>query len=91
MFVFLQKRIDDGVFHHIKAVRRRHSTTLQLDDLLPIKITHNTNTLTTNGKLFIGGKPNNKGIKGCVREFIADKRKVQLTRRKINLCHENDV
>ncbi|XP_046614325.1 agrin-like isoform X1 [Neodiprion virginianus] len=84
-------RIDDGVFHHVKASRRRRATVIQIDELPPVKISTESTLLTTNGKLFIGGKPGHEGIKACVTDFVIDKRRLQLARRKIGFCHDNDV
>lgn len=79
------------MFHHIKAARRRKATIIQVDDQLPVKVATETTLLTTNGKLFVGGKPGLDGIQGCVTDFIVDKRRLPLTRRKIEFCHDNDV
>ncbi|XP_070168746.1 agrin isoform X2 [Polyergus mexicanus] len=86
-----KERVDDGVFHHIRASRRRRACTLQIDEHAPVKISMETTLLTTNGKLFVGGKPGHPGIKGCVTDFIVDKRRLPLARRKIDFCHDNDV
>ncbi|XP_031777264.1 uncharacterized protein LOC100678116 isoform X3 [Nasonia vitripennis] len=86
-----KERVDDGFFHHIKAIRRRRQTTLQVDEQQPIKRFVESGPLTTNGKLFVGGRPGHRGLKACVRDFVVDKRRLRLTRRKIELCHENDV
>ncbi|CAL7951552.1 unnamed protein product [Xylocopa violacea] len=86
-----RERVDDGVFHHIRASRRRRTSMVQIDDFAPTKISTETTLLTTNGKLFVGGKPGHRGIKGCVSDFVVDKRRLQLTRRKIEYCHDNDV
>ncbi|XP_043286401.1 agrin-like isoform X3 [Venturia canescens] len=86
-----REKIDDGVFHHVKAFRRRRATIVQIDDESPVKITTETTLLMTNGKLFVGGKPGHRGIKACVTDFIVDKRRLPLTRRKIDFCHDNDV
>ncbi|KOC64151.1 Agrin, partial [Habropoda laboriosa] len=86
-----RERVDDGVFHHIRASRRRKTSMIQIDDFAPMKISTETTLLTTNGKLFIGGKPGHRGIKGCVSDFVVDKRRLQLARRKIEYCHDNDV
>lgn len=87
----MQKKVNDGIFHHIKAARRRKATVIQVDDEIPIKVATEISLLTTNGKLFVGGKPGHKGIKGCVTDFIVDKRRLPLARRKIEFCHDNDV
>ncbi|XP_025268706.1 agrin isoform X5 [Camponotus floridanus] len=86
-----KERVDDGVFHHIRATRRRKACTLQIDEHIPVKVSMETTLLTTNGKLFVGGKPGHPGIKGCVTDFIVDKRRLPLARRKIDFCHDNDV
>nr|XP_050849942.1 agrin-like isoform X3 [Vespula vulgaris] len=87
-----RERVDDGVFHHIRASRRRRASTIQIDEFAPVKMPMESGTLlTTNGKLFVGGKPGHRGIKGCVTDFIVDKRRLQLIRRKIDFCHDNDV
>ncbi|KAL0132236.1 hypothetical protein PUN28_000198 [Cardiocondyla obscurior] len=86
-----KERVDDGVFHHIRASRRRKACTIQIDENVPVKISIETTLLTTNGKIFVGGKPGQRGIKGCVTDFIVDKRRLQLARRKIDFCHDNDV
>lgn len=86
-----QERIDDGIFHHIKASRRRRAAIIQIDDYNPVRIVTETSVLTTNGKLFVGGKPGHRGIKGCITDFIIDKRRVSLARRRIDFCHDNDV
>ncbi|XP_074109510.1 agrin isoform X2 [Cotesia typhae] len=86
-----RKKVNDGIFHHIKAARRRKATVIQVDDEIPIKVATEISLLTTNGKLFVGGKPGHKGIKGCVTDFIVDKRRLPLARRKIEFCHDNDV
>ncbi|XP_044018032.1 agrin-like isoform X3 [Aphidius gifuensis] len=86
-----RERIDDGRFHHIKAARRRKATIIQIDDEQPNRVVTDTTRLTTNGKLFIGGKPGHRGIRGCVTDFIIDKRRLPLARRKIEFCHDNDV
>ncbi|XP_012134938.1 agrin isoform X3 [Megachile rotundata] len=85
------ERVDDGFFHHIKASRRRRALTIQIDDLAPVKKSTETSLLTTNGKLFVGGKLGYRGIKGCVSDFVVDKRRLHLARRKIEYCHDNDV
>ncbi|XP_023317624.1 agrin-like isoform X1 [Trichogramma pretiosum] len=85
------ERVDDGYFHHIRAVRRRRSTVLHIDDQIPIKQMIDTGPLVTNGRLFVGGRPGHRGVKGCMRNFVADKRSLHLSRRKIELCHDNDV
>jgi len=87
----LQEKVDDGVFHHIRATRRRKACTIQIDENVPVKVPMETTLLTTNGKIFVGGKPGHRGIKGCVTDFIVDKRRLQLARRKIDFCHDNDV
>ncbi|XP_015598499.1 agrin isoform X2 [Cephus cinctus] len=86
-----RERIDDGIFHHIKASRRRKATLIQIDELQPVKLSTESSLLMTNGKLFIGGKPGHRGLKACVTDFIIDKRRLQLARRKIEFCHDNDV
>ncbi|XP_050484807.1 agrin-like isoform X6 [Bombus huntii] len=86
-----RERVDDGVFHHIRASRRRRTSMIQIDDFTPVKVSTETTLLTTNGKLFVGGKPGHRGIKGCVSDFVVDKRRLQLNRRKIEYCHDNDV
>ncbi|XP_053970989.1 agrin-like isoform X3 [Hylaeus volcanicus] len=86
-----KERVDDGMFHLIRASRRRRASTIQIDDFPPVKISTETSLLTTNGKLFVGGKPGHRGIKGCVTDFVVDKRRLQLARRKIEQCHDNDV
>ncbi|XP_020299873.1 agrin-like isoform X1 [Pseudomyrmex gracilis] len=86
-----KERIDDGVFHHIRAFRRRKACIVQVDEHTPEKVATETTLLTTNGKLFVGGKPGHRGIKGCVTDFIVDKRRLQLARRRIEFCHDNDV
>ncbi|XP_053595303.1 agrin-like [Microplitis demolitor] len=86
-----RKKVNDGIFHHIKAARRRKAIVIQVDDEIPIKVATEISLLTTNGKLFVGGKPGHKGIKGCVTDFIVDKRRLPLARRKIEFCHDNDV
>nr|XP_033325096.1 agrin-like isoform X2 [Megalopta genalis] len=86
-----RERVDDGMFHHIRASRRKRATTIQIDDLNPVKVTTEATFLTTNGKLFVGGKPDYLGIRGCVSDFVVDKRRLQLARRKIEHCHDNDV
>ncbi|XP_067207512.1 agrin-like isoform X4 [Linepithema humile] len=86
-----REKVDDGVFHHIRATRRRKACTVQVDEYAPVKVSTNTTLLTTNGKLFVGGKPGHRGIKGCVTDFIIDKRRLQLARRRIDFCHDNDV
>ncbi|XP_017763694.1 PREDICTED: agrin-like [Eufriesea mexicana] len=86
-----RERVDDGVFHHIRASRRRRTSMIQIDDFTPVKVSTETTLLTTNGKLFVGGKPGHRGIKGCVSDFVVDKRRLQLARRKIEYCHDNDV
>ncbi|XP_051154479.1 agrin-like isoform X3 [Leptopilina boulardi] len=86
-----REKIDDGLFHHIRASRRRKATIIQIDDETPVKMSTETTILMTNGKLFIGGKPGFHGIKGCITDFVADKRRIPLTRRKIEFCHDNDV
>ncbi|XP_066597691.1 agrin-like isoform X2 [Prorops nasuta] len=86
-----KERVDDGGFHHIKATRRRRAATIQIDDGEGVKVSMETTLLTTNGKLFVGGKPGHHGIRGCVTDFIVDKRRLQLARRKIEFCHDNDV
>ncbi|XP_048504803.1 agrin-like isoform X3 [Athalia rosae] len=86
-----QGRVDDGIFHHIKASRRRRATIIQIDELPPVKISTESTLLTTNGKLFVGGKPGHEGVKACVTDFVVDKRRLQLARRKIGFCHDNDV
>lgn len=83
--------MDDGVFHYIRASRRRRTSMIQIDDFAPVKVSTETSLLTTNGKLFVGGKPGHRGIKGCVSDFVVDKRRLQLNRRKIEYCHDNDV
>lgn len=83
--------MDDGIFHHIRASRRRKASTVQIDEYVPVKVATETTLLTTNGKLFVGGKPGHRGIKGCVTDFIVDKRRLQLARRRIEFCHDNDV
>jgi hypothetical protein len=88
---FPQERIDDGFFHRIRAIRRRRSMLLQIDEQPPMKLASESGPLTTNGKLFVGGRPGHRGIKACVRDFVVDKRVIDLARRKIELCHENDV
>lgn len=64
---------------------------IQIDDYAPVKVSTEATLLTTNGKLFIGGKPGHRGIKGCMTDFVVDKRRLQLARRKIEHCHDNDV
>ncbi|KAJ8688469.1 hypothetical protein QAD02_024264 [Eretmocerus hayati] len=86
-----KERVDDDAFHHIKAIRRRRSAMLQLDDRVPVKLAVDSGPLTTNGKLFVGGRPGHRGIKACVHSFVADKRRLHLSKRKIQLCQENDV
>ncbi|XP_034935622.1 agrin-like isoform X2 [Chelonus insularis] len=86
-----REKVNDGIFHHIKAARRRKATIIQIDDENPVKVLTETSLLTTNGKLFVGGKPGHKGIKGCVTDFIVDRRRLRLARRKIESCHDNDV
>ncbi|XP_029165671.1 agrin-like isoform X4 [Nylanderia fulva] len=86
-----KERVDDGVFHHIRAFRRRKACTLQIDENMPVKVSMETTVLSTNGKLFVGGKPGHPGIRGCVTDFIVDKRRLPLARRKIDFCHDNDV
>lgn len=87
----IQERVDDGVFHQIRASRRRRTSMIQVDDSAPVKVSTEITLLTTNGKLFVGGKPGHRGIKGCVSDFVVDKRRLQLGRRKIEYCHDNDV
>ncbi|KAK1128127.1 hypothetical protein K0M31_003612 [Melipona bicolor] len=86
-----RERVDDGVFHYIRASRRRRASMIQIDDFTPVKVSTEASLLTTNGKLFVGGKPGHRGIKGCVSDFVVDKRRLQLNRRKIEYCHDNDV
>ncbi|XP_011499632.1 PREDICTED: agrin-like [Ceratosolen solmsi marchali] len=86
-----KERIDDGFFHRIRAIRRRRSILLQIDEQSPVKLASESGPLTTNGKLFVGGRPGHRGLKACVRDFVVDKRIIDLARRKIQLCHENDV
>ncbi|XP_043517469.1 agrin-like isoform X1 [Frieseomelitta varia] len=86
-----RERVDDGVFHYIRASRRRRASMIQIDDFAPVKVSTESSLLTTNGKLFVGGKPGHRGIKGCVSDFVVDKRRLQLNRRKIEYCHDNDV
>ncbi|XP_014210808.1 agrin-like [Copidosoma floridanum] len=86
-----KERVDDGFFHRIRAIRRKHSSILQIDEQPAIKLASDTGPLTTNGKLFVGGRPGHWGIRACVRDFVVDRRRLHLSRRKIELCHENDV
>ncbi|XP_023288194.1 agrin [Orussus abietinus] len=86
-----RERVDDGQFHHVRASRRRRATIVQVNESTPAKKLIETTPLMTNGKLFIGGKPGQRGVKACVTDFVVDKRRVQLTRRKVELCHDNDV
>ncbi|XP_076277738.1 agrin-like isoform X5 [Lasioglossum baleicum] len=86
-----RERVDDGMFHHVRASRRRRAMMIQIDDSAPVKMSTEATLLTTNGKLFVGGKPGHRGIKGCVSDFVVDKRRLQLARRKIEHCHDNDV
>ncbi|XP_063988632.1 agrin-like isoform X5 [Diachasmimorpha longicaudata] len=86
-----RERIDNGVFHHIKAARKKRMTIIQIDEQPPVKVATEVTLLTTNGKLFVGGKPGHQGVRGCVTDFIVDKRRLPLARRKIDFCHDNDV
>lgn len=64
---------------------------IQIDAEPQVKLPTATNLLMTNGRLFVGGRPGHRGIRGCMSDLVVDKVRLQLARRKMKFCHDNDV
>ncbi|CAO1339330.1 unnamed protein product [Diamesa serratosioi] len=72
-------KVNDGLWHRVRALRKSQNGNLKVDGGLPItkRSTGKSKQLKTNTKLFIGGMPNirintlnkyNSGITGCISE-----------------------